>query len=113
MNLIEKAEELFNDGKQSEARYLLMSILEQEPDNVEAHNNLGVVLYVDKDIEGGLVHLERAISLNPFYRDAIINYVEILESTSELQRAIPALKKYCEEHPDDQEMTGLLERVLS
>jgi len=113
MNLIEKAEELFNDGKQTEARYLLMSLLEQEPDNIEAHNNLGVVLYVGKNIEGGLAHLEKAISLDPFHRDAIINYIEILESTDQLQRAIPILMKYSEEHPDDREMTELLERVLN
>jgi predicted Zn-dependent protease len=112
-NLIERAEELFNNGKQTEARYLLMSILEQDPNNVEAHNNLGVVLYVGDNVEGGLAHLEKAISLDAFHRDAIINYIEVLESTNQLQRAIPILKKYCEEHPDDRELTGLLERIVS
>jgi predicted Zn-dependent protease len=112
-NLTERAEELFNDGKQTEARYLLMSILEQEPNNVEAHNNLGVVLCVSKNTENGLAHLEKAISLDPFHRDAIINYIEVLESTNQLQRTIPILRKYCEEHPDDQELTGLLEQIMS
>lgn len=109
---IKRAEELYAVGKKTEAKFLLMSVLEQDSDNAEAHNNLGVILYTEKSTEDGLFHLQKAITLDPFYRDAIINYAEILTSMDQLQKAVPMLKKYTSEHPDDSEMRMLLEEAL-
>ena len=112
MDQLKRAEELFNQGKRREAKYMLLSILEQEPNNAEAHNNMGVILFEEGIRDRALHHLQQALSINPFHKDAIVNYVNALRPAGQVSKAATLLQRYVETYPDDMEISAVLEEAL-
>ena len=66
----DKAEKLFNEGKNSEAKALLESILEKNQDSPKAHYLLGKVLSNDGELFPAISHLEEAVRVDEKYYDA-------------------------------------------
>jgi len=110
-NKLKEGEILFADGRIDEAEEVFLSAIAQDADNKEAYNNLGVIATRKEDINSAIECFSRSLEIDPFYKDAIINYVDLLGSLNQLQIAKPLLEKVLEKYPGDNEITNLLKKA--
>ncbi len=108
-NTLSNGETLFADGKIDEAENCFLSIVESHPDSKEAYNNLGVIAFQNEDNEKAIDYFAKSLEIDPFYRDTIVNYTNLLRSLDQAPIAIPLLEKVAELNPDDNEIKQLLE----
>ena len=110
-NKLKQGEALFAEGKIEEAEKCFLEILNEDPKNKEAYNNLGVISFQRQDIEQALEYLTKVLEIDPFHKDAILNYSALLKSTNRFYDSMPILEKAIERFPDDQEISRLLSEV--
>lgn len=110
---LEKAKELFAAGKLNEAKFLLLSLIQLNPDHVEAQNNLGVIAYQQGDVDTALEFLEKALTIDSTYKDALLNITDIASKLNKPMRAIPYVEQYKNKYPDDEEIRRLLTKLHS
>jgi len=112
-NKLNEAEELFASGNILEAEQLFLTLIEKDHDCKEAYNNLGAISFQRGDPIGAIDYFIRSLEIDPFYKDAIINYAELLNTLDQAHMAVPLLEKILENDPTDQEVSNILERVRS
>ena len=110
-NKLKQGEALFAEGKIEEAEKCFLEILNEAPKNKEAYNNLGVIYFQRQDFEQALEYLTKVLEIDPFYKDAIINYSVLLKSLNRFHESIPILEKAVDKFPDDNELSHLLNEV--
>ncbi|WP_443636752.1 tetratricopeptide repeat protein [Candidatus Njordibacter sp. Uisw_058] len=64
---------LMQNNKMSDALVVARKTMEIFPENVEGMGVIGACLRVNKEIDQSLLYLDKAISLNPDYAEALIN----------------------------------------
>ncbi len=110
-NKLEEGEILFADGKIDEAEEFFLSAIKKDINNKEAYNNLGVVAIQKEDVKSAVDYFAKSLKIDPFYKDAIINYADLLCSLNQLLIAKPLLEKVVERYPGDKEIANLLKKV--
>ncbi|MCK4793846.1 MAG: tetratricopeptide repeat protein [Desulfobacteraceae bacterium] len=105
---LKQGEAFFTEGKIEEAKECFLKILKHDSLNKEAFNNLGVIAFHQQDIEEAVQHFTKALEIDPFYKDAVLNYADVLRSLGLIHQAVPILEKVIEKHPDDQELSQLM-----
>ena len=110
-NLFEQGDEFFGEGRYEEAKQCFLSVIETEPRNIEALNNLGVIVYQDGDNKTATDYLIKALSIDPYYREAALNLVHVLRTTNQLAAIEPLLRKLAQRNPQDEEMKKILDEV--
>ncbi|MBI1785356.1 tetratricopeptide repeat protein [Candidatus Sumerlaeota bacterium] len=73
--------------------------LKHRPGNFRVHNNLGVALQRQGNLEGGIGHLKQAVALRPDYAEAWNNLGTALEAAADLEGAESAFRKSIEARP--------------
>ena len=71
--ILQKAVSAHNEGKFDEAERLYREILKDEPTQLDANNNLGVLLYSMNRLEESEESYRKAIQLKPDYAEAHYN----------------------------------------
>ncbi len=112
-NKLNEGETLFSENRIEEAEECFLSVVESDLNNKEAYNNLGVIAFQREDTEKAIDYFTRSLEIDPFYRDAIVNYANLLRTLNQLQIAVPLLEKIAEINPDDKEIIQLLEEIRS
>ena len=90
---IEKGEALFTQGKVEEAERCFLSLLEENPDNAEVLNNLGVTHHFRGNFEKAEDCLLKALSAKEDYRDALLNLANLYRDTKRWEQAAAQLEK--------------------
>ena len=108
---LKQGEAHFAEGKIEEAEKCFLEILNENPKNKEAYNNLGVISFQRQDFEQALEYFTKVLEIDPFHKDAILNYSALLKSTNRFYDSTPILEKAIERFPDDQEISRLLSEV--
>lgn len=106
-------EELFEEGKTDEAKALLLQMLQKDPENKEIHNNLGVILFHEDRIQTARMHVEKALSIDPLFVNAILNFVDILRAQNQHERIIPIIEQYRKSAPENEEIEALYREFTS
>jgi tetratricopeptide (TPR) repeat protein len=65
----------------------LQEVINNEPDNADAHVELGRVLYEKGDRGGASVETEKALAINPKHVDALYNLGAIFANAGDIERA--------------------------
>lgn len=110
-NDMKKVEEFFETGDLESAKYLLLSMLETDPENSEILNNLAVILFQEKSFEKALKYIKRALNADPGNKDAILNYADISAAMGKLSRAKPEIEAYLKINPGDVDVEELLKKA--
>ncbi|MGQ3683436.1 MAG: tetratricopeptide repeat protein [Candidatus Loosdrechtia sp.] len=105
---LKEGEAFFADGNVEEAEKYFLSVIENDHCNKEAYNNLGVIAFQKGNKVDAIGYFTRSLEIDPFYKDAIINYTDLLKALNHFHIAIPFLKKIAEIHPEDEEILQLL-----
>ena len=98
--IIKQAVAAHKEGRNKEAEQLYRSILENEPTNSIARNNLGVLLYNLGKFDQAEINIKKAIELRPNYAKAYNNLGNILQALNRLNEAEESFKKAIELEPD-------------
>jgi len=106
--IIAKGEDLIREGRLPEAQEQFLLVLQYDPENKEAHNNLGFIAFAQGYPEKALLYFRNAIAIDPLYMDALLNYCHILRSLNWLPHAVPVLKKAVALDPECAELQALL-----
>jgi tetratricopeptide (TPR) repeat protein len=83
-------------------------LIENDPDNKEAYNNLGVISFQNRELEKAINYFDNSLRLDPFYKDAVLNYSCRLNELNLLHKGVPYLEKISKEFPGDEEISRLL-----
>jgi len=99
--LFEKAIAAKNEDNNSKAMEHLQAILEEIPENAEALNLAGIILYEQDDIEEARDSFATAIKNDPSLIDAQHNYGEALIKMKDYENGVKAFVRILENHPDN------------
>lgn len=112
-NKLKQGEALFAEGKIEEAEKCFWEIIKHDSKNKEAYNNLGVITFHQQNVEQAIQHFNKALEIDPFYKDAVLNYYDVLRLVNLTHEAVPFLEKVTEKYPDDKELVQLFEEARS
>ena len=111
-NEIMQGEKSFQAGKIEEALQVFREVIEEDPENVEALNDAGVVYSELGQTEKALDHFQCVLDLQPSNEDALFNLVNELVSHDEYQRArrvVESYSAYIENPLTEEELTNLID----
>ena len=86
--LVENGNAAQKAGNYAQAEAIWKQVLEGDPNNVEAYNNLGNALHKQKKLDESIVQYRKAIQLDPNYVDAYYNLGFALKNQKKLDEAI-------------------------
>ena len=98
--ILQKAVNLHNSKKFEEAESLYREILKIEPTQLDANNNLGVLLYKTNRLDESEKYYKKAIELKPDYAEAHYNLGNTLYTLKKFDEAEKSYKKSIELKPD-------------
>ena len=91
---LKQGEALFAEGKIEEAEKCFLYLLNENSEDPEVLNNLGVVSYLGGNFEGSEDYLLKAIAVKEDYLDALQNIADLYKSTNRWKEAAIQLEKY-------------------
>ena len=97
--LFDLASELTAKGQLEAAIAEWKKVLELDPRNAKAHNNLGGALVLQGNLAEGMTHLQRAMEIDPDFSPAQSNFGLALLQEKKLDEAIPHLQRSLELNP--------------
>jgi tetratricopeptide (TPR) repeat protein len=107
------ADVMFFSGRGEEALVSYGKILESEPENVEILKNVATVHSAAKDYDQALEYLERAVEVDPTYKDGLFNIGEIYrQRLNQTIEGLDSLKDESGEYLKDQASAGRIEELL-
>lgn len=98
-DVLERALALIEQERRPEARSLLETLLQLEPDNEEALYNLGLLCSDAGDLERAAELLERCVAIDPVHGNAWVALGMVGLRANRPERARPALEKAVELEP--------------
>jgi tetratricopeptide (TPR) repeat protein len=102
MNIGEKlqlAYEYYQAGNLDQAEFVCREILEEQPDNAEMYNNLGLLLGEKGNIDDSVACYRKALELDPNLADAHYNLGNVLKGQNQLLEAIKSYRRAIELDP--------------
>jgi len=108
---IDKAMTLFKEGKYKESIDAFSLVLENEPDNADVYNNMGVAYSCEGDFDHAEKSYVRAIELDPELAQAYINLSDLYYKAGDLASALGTLQRGSYELEDNLTIAHLLARV--
>ena len=112
INNLKQAINKHQDGKLEEAEKLYREILNNEPKNVNANHNLGVLLVSRNKTEDALQCLRKVVKLKPESPDAHITLGAALQKFNKLQEAETCFRKVVKLQPESPDAHNNLGGVL-
>ncbi len=108
---IDKAMALFKEKKYKECIDAFSLVLENEPDNADVYNNMGVAYSCEGDFDHAEKSYIRAIELDPELAQAYINLSDLYYKAGDLASALGTLQRGSYELEDNLTIAHLLARV--
>ena len=84
---------------------------QKDPNFADSHNDLGYIYWQIGEIEKSMYHFEKVIDIEPYNRNAVINYGLILASKNKLNTAQKLFSKFLEHNPTDKKILDLMEQI--
>ena len=109
--IIQQGEELAEKGQYQAAIQIFESALEQFPNSAELLNNIGVAQFELGDKAHSIQSLSKAIQLDPYYKNAVINCGTILANIGEYNLAKDVTNMFMEKCANDHDVLELSARI--
>ena len=109
---LDEAVAAVNRGAYERAAQLYLKILEQEPDHVITHMNLGSIYSEVQEFEKAEQAYRKTLEINPYYVFGSLSLARLYLQTNRPDRAAAVLQKVKEWLPHDVDVNRLLTRAL-
>jgi len=91
---LQRAQALLKSGDFTQAEHCLLALLDQNPFDARAHNDLGVLNFQLHRFGDAKAHLILAIECEPSYEEAWDNLLELFTSLGQLHHALPLFRRF-------------------
>ncbi len=108
-----QAEQFIQAGDLPSAAKLLVAIVEKDPKNWRAFNNMGIISWEKSAWEDAFTTFKHACEIKPDYSDALINLFDAALKMRRIEEALPIFKKSLEHDPINEEMKTIVESIES
>lgn len=108
----QQAEEAISSGNLQEAARILVSIVEKDPQNWRAFNNMGVLSWTRNFWQDAYTMFEKSVSINPVYIDALLNLFDASLKLRKVQQILPILENALQINPDLDEVKTIKESII-
>lgn len=105
---LRQAAALFSQNKVAQAEQAFLEVLDLEPANKFALNNLAVIAFQKQQVDRSVGYFEQILDIDPFYKLALTNFADLLKQINQPDRAKAHLAKFLKKHPHDQEVSQAL-----
>lgn len=92
--LSKMGEKDYNSGNNSRALEIFEKLVRIEPSNAEYKVSLATVLWAEDEKEKAREQIDRVLSLDPEYKDAIISFAEMARDESDRKMAVSYFENY-------------------
>jgi tetratricopeptide (TPR) repeat protein len=106
-----RAEEAISSGDFPEAARLLVDIIEKDPANCRAFNNMGILCWAQKNWNDAYAMFMKSATLRPQYSDALVNLFDAAIKLKKINHILPFLDKACESDPSLEEIVILRDSI--
>ncbi len=106
-----QAESYITSGDLSAAAKILVPIVEKDPANWRAFNNIGIISWCQRDWEEAYRMFKKACALKPDYADALYNLFDAALKLKRIPEAQMFFEKALHENPDDEEMKIIVDAI--
>lgn len=106
--LLTMGEDLFERGDLEGSRRCFERVLELFPRQTAALNNLGVIAMQRQEPQSAINYFTSALESDPFYRDALLNFADLLRTLGLSHEMVPYLEKAAQRDPGDEELISTL-----
>lgn len=108
---LKQGETLFAEGKIEEAEKYFLDIVNENPEDEEALNNLGVISHAIGNFDNAEDYLLKALSVKDEHLDVLLNLADLYQSTNRWREAAVQLKKYISIYNQDHNVFNQLATV--
>ena len=98
---LRQGETLFSEGEIEEAFAVFNTVLENQPDNQEALNNLGVIYHSQRNREKAEDYFLKVLAIKDDHPDALLNLINLYQEEQRWQEAAIKLEKYLVKYDQD------------
>ncbi len=105
------AEEYINRDDLPSAAKILVDIVEKDPGNWRAFNNMGIISWLKKAWKDAYLMFKRSSELNPYYTDALINLFDAALKIHRVKEILPIFKIAMEKNPGNEEIQIIVEAI--
>lgn len=106
-----QAEEFIEAGELSSAARILVGIVEKNPQNWRAFNNMGIISWNQKAWTDAYTSFKYACALKGDYTDALINLFDAALKLRLIDDALPVFKKALEMNPENEEIKAIVDGI--
>ncbi len=97
---LQKAIDLHNSGDLQQAEKLYRQILQQDPQNSDAHHLLGLIAYQVKKYDAAIACIEKALALKPSTSVYHLNIGNVYKAQGDFMAALKSYEKAISLHPN-------------
>ncbi|MBD3419058.1 MAG: tetratricopeptide repeat protein [Chitinivibrionales bacterium] len=106
-----RAEEYINEGDLPGAAQILVDIVDKDPQNARAYNNMGIISWMRKAWEDAYAMFTKAAMLKPDYADVLVNLLDAALKLRRIPQALPLFEKAIEVNPDLSEIRVIVDSI--
>ena len=106
-----KAEEAITANNLSEAAGILVAVVEQDPENWRAFNNMGIISWAQRCWYDAYTMFYKSVTLRPEYTDALVNLFDAALKLKKIHEVQPLFEKACTINPELEEIIILRDSI--
>lgn len=106
------AEEAITAENHQQAAQILLSIIDKDPQNWRAFNNLGVLSWVRQNWQDAYYLFVKSVSINPVYVDALQNLFDASIKLKKVQEIIPFFENALYLNPNLEEIKIVRDNII-
>jgi len=106
-----RAEEAITSRNFPEAARLLVGVVEKDPANWRAFNNMGILCWAQKNWNDAYAMFLKSATLHPAYADALVNLFDAALKLKKINDIFPYLQKACDLDGDLEEIAILRDSI--
>jgi tetratricopeptide (TPR) repeat protein len=106
-----RAEELISKGDLPAAAAILVDVVDKDPQNHRAYNNMGIISWTRKAWQDAYAMFKRSVELKPDYADALVNLFDASLKIRRAREILPLLKKALETDPSLEDVAIIAESI--
>jgi len=106
-----RAEEAIAAGNLPEAAGILVGIVEKDPGNWRAYNNMGIISWTRKCWNDAYSMFLKSVTLRPDYADALVNLFDASLKLKKIDEAMPFFEKALDVNPQLEEISVLRDSI--
>ncbi|MCX7725777.1 MAG: tetratricopeptide repeat protein [Chitinispirillaceae bacterium] len=106
-----KAEEYLEANDLPAAARILVDIVEKDPQNWRAYNNMGIICWLKKEWFDAYNMFLKSVLLCPDYADALMNLFDAALKLKKIEEVAPLFEKACEVNPELEEIAVIRDSI--